>query len=417
MKIAQEPFQVYASTRGLRSVPYIVLSNTAMTDACALHLSYVLVSHNFPEQLVARVPPVKAGPPQHQLEVYDITSGCQGLVYLPNDKLGIAGSRVLELGELAREGFLDETSYEETQEEFETTTKPARALRRESDVWPSPSFSAPSGRRRSATSVAGSEYDGRSSYSATASTELDRARSRIQGNVLRDFGASSVDLWRVSLKMLTLSRAILLSAAERTRHVRESETESYGLRQMPPPAQPPQPPQPAQPAQPVQHLWPVFSTDLNDGGFPPLPSSSIRAGVAPPRRSETTPLKSGNPSHPVTSRHVHRPKKSVNPTARLSGFEPPTMVDTNVVTSRTDEQQPYRSHLPYGFSEDIWMRIISIVAGADGIVNITQQRSILRWAMDSMTLIKEREALGKPKSAQIWRLLEGIGCLAYDLRA
>lgn len=414
MKTPQEPFQVYASTRGLRSVPYIVLGNTAMTEACALHLSYVLVSHNFPEQLLARVPPVKAGPPQHQLEVYDITSGCQGLVYLPNDKLGIAGLRVLELGELVREGFLDEASHEEIHGEFETTTKPARALRRVSDVRPSPSFSATSGRRRSATSVTGSEYDGRSSNSATASTELDRARSRIQGNVLRDFGAPSVDLWRVSLKMLTLSRAILLSAAETIRHVHVSKTNSHGLHQMPPPAQPPQPPQPAQL---VQHLWPVFSTDLNDNGFPPLRSSSIRAGVDSSRRSETTPLKAETQNHPATPRHVHRRKKSVNPVARFSGFEPPTIADTDVVASRADEQQPYRSHLPYGFSEDIWMRIISFMAGADGIVNTTQQRSILRWAMDSTTLIKEREALGKPKSAQIWRLLEGVGCLAYDLRA
>lgn len=411
MKIPQEPFEVYASTQGLRSVPYIVLGNTAMTEACALHLSYILVSHNFPEQLVARVPPVKAGHPQHQLEIYDISSGCQGLVYLPNDKLGTAGLRVLELGELVREGIFDEASNEETHEGFETPTKPASAPRRVSDVRPSPSFGATSGRRRSAISATGSEHGGRSSSFATTSTELDRARSRIQGNILRDFGASSVDLWRVSLKMLTLTRAILLSAAETIRDVHVRETESHRLHQLPPPVQPPRP------AQLVQPLWPVFSTDSNDNGFPPLPTSSIRAGVALSRRSETIPLKAGKPNHPVTPRHVHRRKNSVNPINRFSVFEPLTIADTDVLASRADEQQPYRSHLPYGLSEYVWMRIINLVAGADGIVNITQQRSILRWAMDRTTLIKEREALGKPESAQIWRLLEGIGCLAYDLKA
>ncbi len=386
-----------------------------MTEACALHLSYFLVCHNFPEQLVDRVPPAKAGPPQQQLEAYDITSGCQGLVYLPNDKLGTAGSRVLELAELAREGILDEASQEETHEEFKTPTKPASALRRVSDVRPSPSFSATSGRRRSATSATGSEHGGRNASSGTTSTELDRARSRIQGNVLRDCGASSVDLWRISLKMLTLSRAILLSAAEMVRHEHLSEIESRRL------VQPPRPAQPARPAQLIQPVRPVFHTETADNGFPPLPSSTARAGMAPSKRSEPTPLKAGNPNHPVTPRHAHRRKKSVNPVTHVSDIEPFTSDDTDILTPRAaeskSEQQLYRSRLPYGFSEDVWMQIISYVAGADGIVNLTQQRSILRWAMDRATLSREREALGKPESAQIWRLLEGIGCLAYDVRA
>lgn len=387
-----------------------------MTEACALHLSYVVVSHNFPEQLVARVPPAKAGPPQHQLEVYDNASGCRGLIYLPNDKLGSAGSRVLELAELAREGILAEAYQEVTHEDLKSPTIPASALRRVSDVRPSPSFSATPGRRRSATSATGSEHGARNASSGTASTELDRARSRIQGNVLRDFGAPSVDLWRASLKMLTLSRAILLSAAEMIRHEHVKEVESYQIIQSPPPAQPIRPTQLL-----VQPLWPAFQTETADNAFPPLPSSAMRAGMAPPRHSEPTPLKAGNPNHPVTPRHVHRRKKSVNPKAHLSGVEPFACADTNVLAPRaakaTSEQQPYRSGLPYGFSEYVWMQIISNMGGAGGIVNITQQRSILRWAMDRTTLVRERETLGKPESAQIWRLLEGIGCLAYDVRA
>lgn len=387
-----------------------------MTEACALHLSYVLVCHNFPEQLVARVPSAKAGPSQQQLEAYDITSGCQGLVYLPNDKLGTAGSKVLELAELAREGILEETTQGISREEFTTPTKLGSALRRVSDVRPSPSFSAMSGRRRSATSATGSEHGGRNHNSGTSNSELDRARSRIQGNILRDFGASSVDLWRISLKMLTLSRAIMLSAAETIHYEQAKEKESHRLVQSPPPIA-----QLTPPAQLVQHLWPVTQMETADDGFPPLPSSILRAGVAPPKHSESPPLKASNPNHPVTPRQVYRRKKSMNTNTPISGTEPFTSADTTILTTRAaeakSEQQPYRSCLPYGFSEKVWMRIISHIVGADGIVNITQQRSILRWAMDRTTLSREREALGKPECAQIWRVLEGIGCLAYDVRA
>ncbi|SLM33349.1 hypothetical protein LPUS_01823 [Lasallia pustulata] len=416
----EKPFPVYASTRGLRSVPYIVFGNTTMTEACALHLSYVLVCHNFPEQLVARVPPAKAGPPQHQLESYGITSGCKGMVYLPNDKLGTAGSRVLELAELARTEMLDDASQDEPDEEFKTPTKSPSALRKVSDVQSSPSFSATSGRRRSATSATGSEHGGRNASSGNASNELDRARSRIQGNILRDFGVSSVDLWRISLRMLTSSRAILLLAAEVIRHEHVKATEPRRLVHSPPP------PQPARPAQLVQPVRPLFQTQPVDDAFPPLPSSAMRAGVAPLKHSKPTPLRAGNPNHPATpTGHLRRRKRSVNPNTHPSSFESLTSADTDTDTNTGAysapeakfEQQPYRSRLPHGFSENVWMQIISHMAGADGIVNITQQRSILRWAMDRTTLSRGREALGKPEGAQIWRLLEGIGCLAYDVRA
>ena len=417
----ERPFHFYTSTRGLRSVPYIILGNTSMTETCALHLSYLLVRHHFPEQLIMRVPPAKAGPSQQQLEAYDTSSGCQGIVYLPNDKLGNAGSKVLELSELAREGILDEASQDETSEEFKTPSKSASALRRASDVRHSPLITATSGRRRSTTSASSSEQCGRSAGSnTTTSSELDRARSRIQGNVLRDAGAYSVDLWRVSLKMLTLSRAILLPAAEKIRSEDARQSEPLQFVQPLPPVQPVQPVQLVHPVQPAQPIWPGLQQETADNDFPPLPSYTARVVMAPPPHPESVPLTAGDPNQPVTPKRVHRRKKSANPNTYPPAPEALTKTNIDGLTSDAalfePEQQPYRSRLPYGFSEDVWRQIISHQAGVHGILNITQQRSILRWAMDRATLNREREALGKPESAQIWRLLEGIGCLAYDVK-
>ena len=146
----QEAVELYASTRGLRSVPYLIFAgtyqkkserrelacsfmatwkvvansfyiatDTSMTEACALHLSYIVPHHPIPTQLMQRVPPAKAGPPAQRLCTYNLDvcvvlrssgifqvreqmtdwqqSRCQGVIYFPNPHLGNAGLKVLEL--------------------------------------------------------------------------------------------------------------------------------------------------------------------------------------------------------------------------------------------------------------------------------------------------------------------------------
>ncbi|KAI9843436.1 MAG: hypothetical protein M1830_007700, partial [Pleopsidium flavum] len=70
--------------------------------------------------------------------------------------------------------------------------------------------------------------------------------------------------------------------------------------------------------------------------------------------------------------------------------------------------------MPFGLPEALWQRIIALASGAIGVVNSGQQGSIIRWAKDRDTLSRERETLGKSESTQIWRVLDGMGCLAYE---
>lgn len=88
---------------GLRAVPYIILSNVSMTDAGALHLSYIIPQHYYPQHLL---PSLKVGPAASQLEGYDRISNCWGLIHESNEQLTGWGHRLLEQSEAARQELL-----------------------------------------------------------------------------------------------------------------------------------------------------------------------------------------------------------------------------------------------------------------------------------------------------------------------
>ena len=125
------PLPIHTTTRGLRSVPYFVLHDTAMTDICALHLSYIIAHHHKPDQLLTRVPPAKSGFHAQQLIEYDTQSQCKGIIYLPNGALGNTGLKVLELADIIRNMPLDGAA-EEDPEDLHTPGKSTTTPRRDS---------------------------------------------------------------------------------------------------------------------------------------------------------------------------------------------------------------------------------------------------------------------------------------------
>lgn len=356
-----EPLDIYVTTKGVRSVPYLILSNTGMTEACALHLSYVIRSHNMPERLLTRVPAAKAGPHTQQLLAYDSETRCRGIVYLPNVHLGGAAMKVLELAEAVREGLCEDLDLDDEEGFRDVLHKPK---------------SAESGRKIS-------DLASKHRNKICISVELDRARSRIQGNVLQEFGPGSNDLWRTALKMLTLCRdihpvqekkkpsivskrpEIMPDVASRTHRTRLSVSTALSTRN------------------PNQHIANPFAGQWR------LDNSRLVPVMAPIKPSLATPCKS------LTA-----------PPNSAPCFSPPAATVST----------PYRTKLPYGLPDDVWRRIMAAAAGADVILSVAQQRSVIQWAMDRSSLNKEKEFLGLKGSAQIWRVLEGMGCLAYEMR-
>lgn len=365
----QDPLPIYTTAQGLRSIPYIVLSDTSMTETGALHLSYILACHTSPEFLLTRVPPAKAGPPAQQLTSYDGTD-CRGIVYLPNSLLSNAGQKVLELAETIRDSHLDcvdNSMVEATSELSITPPKSSTASRRASGVRSVPTLGGRSRRRRSTASTGANNQD------TLLGNELDRARSRIQCNALQDAGPQSNDLWRSALRMLSLARQIR--------------------------------PQTRKDLPPMKikgpSVWTLDTTSIN-----------------PRTLKSLTPLTLQRDSNqPISPRTIQFRKKSSS-TPPTPAIIAPTHLSPNTCThtpALAKETADYRTELPCGLPADVWRRILGFAAGANGIMSEVQQQSVLRWAMDRKTLSRESESLGLRESAQCWKILEATGCLAYEM--
>ena len=370
-----------------------------MTDACALHLSYVIVSHNVPKQLLTRVPPAKAGPPAQQLLAYDEESRCDGIIYFPNANMGNAGLKVLELAETLRISLLEELAGEGAttpslpQNDVEvsiTTRRASEAPVGSADcVFPI--------RRRSMASTTIGQRGGRNN-ARTTRIELERARHRVQGDTLRDAGQLSNDLWRTSLRMLSLSRAICLMPSQ--------ERQQNPIRYL----------EDTRPSTSPERPSTKTKYPDDDFNFPALPNP-----LSKPLRPLTSsgPLAPANPNQPLTRRfHQHR-KDSITfmtPISTPMQPSPPRSADpVPPIRPELTKQDTYRSSLPLGFTFPVWQRIIAAAAGVNGIMSDAQQRSVLQWGMDRGTLNRERESLGLAEYTQIWKVLEGMGCLTYEV--
>lgn len=391
------PLLIHTTTRGLRAVPYIVLRDTAMTDICALHLSYIIAHHHKPSQLLARVPPAKAGLHAQQLIEYDTQSQCQGIIYLPNATLGNTGLKVLELAETIRDMPLDGTA-EEDAEGLHTPGKLSTIPRRASTF----NCTAPlvsSSKRRQSLMSAEDIIQAEKAISAHNVTNLDRARTRIQGDALQEAGPLSNDLWRVALRLLCLGRDIQVQEKKEPPPVPKAKAPVIKTLSVPGPRLKSLTPKPSIPL-----------TSERDANRPVVPwgkftqkSSYIPQTLnIPPTSLQQTTFGGREKLPPVDN-------KNIQTQALVHTANPSRTV------SLSAKNKIYRTRLPCGFSEDVWRRIIGLAAGADGIMSEDQQRSMLSWAMNRKTLSKESEILGLTLASQIWRVLEGTGCLTYDM--
>ncbi|KAL9033229.1 MAG: hypothetical protein Q9214_007614 [Letrouitia sp. 1 TL-2023] len=360
---------------GLRSIPYLVFSNTSMTEVCALHLSFMIVCHLPPNQLLEYVPPAKSGLLHQQLLRLGCTTETQGIIYLPNPTIGGVGLKILELSVAEHEQLLEADLRPESpvSPDYWGKRQPPRII-----------DSSSANRSRSMTTLAAESGQGEHGGPANSLTELERARSRVQVNALRDSGSGSNDLWQTSLKMLRVCRSLCLAKSDRTRRA-GPQTGSIRSRK--------------------GHL-----PDLPD--FPPLPTMATKPFIG-----------YLNPFAPsLEGKDLNRtvdPKCKESPKVKTPSPRPlhvlPSPLNSEMSTVQDMVRRQYRTSLPCGFTEQVWCRIASLAVEADRIMSDEQQLSVLRWALDRNTLVREIELLGKSESAQIWKALERMGCLAYQV--
>ena len=372
-----------------------------MSDAAALYLSYIIVDHHGPQQLLTRVPPAKAGPEQQQLDAYDETQ-CRGIIYLPNRNLAKNGIKVLNLAERERVRLSEPISLHGSNENLHAFIKAAETAQHGGgSSLLSDHLTAGTHRRRASGSASG--YLGPSGTPARAMSDLDRARSRVQGEELERTGQYGNDLWRIALNMLCLCREIQLPPNNQTPQATQPSfqaTIDSFLAEEFPPLQPPSPPKPRKPV--------IKSLDIP--GFLPKKAKPL---------APLLPLGNVNPNQTLLARSHHSRKASVPRAPSVPTVIPPTPLPISPGTKiamavARASTKVYRSELPCGFSEALWWRILGQAAGAQGLLSETQQRSVLAWAMDRNTLRRGREWLGEKEGNQIWHVLDGMGCLAYE---
>ena len=310
---------------GLRSIPFIILSNTGMKDISALHLSYLLTHHPLPRQILQEHSISKISPTADywdDLERHYPT----GIVYLPNKSLTSLGLKALEIAESYRGGS--------------SPNKHITNTRRTSDV----SAGSP-------TRVRGGYFNSNPPISVVGSTnEMHRSRSKIQGTILKEEGPEQIELWSSAIKTLVLARALL----------------------------------------------------LDDG-----PSSPILSGSSSRNCCFDT-------SH---SPHVAHATTTVIPTSpqNLSPSSYKLYRTSFHGSSTHSESSRQNNNLPGKLPEYIWHRIIAYVADPNNTMSSQQLRNVIEWGRQRETLMREKEFAGKLPSVQIWRFLEGLECLTYEV--
>lgn len=392
----------YTQTRGLRSVPYLVLANTGLNPSCALHLSYLLASHHLPATLLPCVPPAKAGPQQQALDAYDLSGSCQGIVYLPNEPLGPTGTRLLELAEIAREGLLLAGAYDEEGGEEEQLPGLNHTRQRlpsdaglhislpTSSTVPGPApphMRTPSRRRASAVSIASHTTTQTSSGVLEPLSgwqgELERTRNKVQGNTLREHGAHRVELWSVALKLLTRVRQVVLERPSRysaAAYGRNGTGKNVGKKVL---------------------EWPMSPH------FPRLPTPTAARVVA----AESTPAK-------ASAVRVRSGRGGASTVQLQHGGVPKTPSPTKSKSQLP--ATPDRSHADAGAGGAtlpiaIWTRCLRDAIDPTGILSQRQVERVVDWARRRETLKRDEEVVGKLESTQVWRVLEGVGCLVFEV--
>ncbi|OCK81185.1 hypothetical protein K432DRAFT_326805 [Lepidopterella palustris CBS 459.81] len=366
---------------GLRAVPYLIFNNCSMTDSGALHLSYILAQHYYPQQLMSHLKP---GPIATQLDEMHHRTHCWGLVYAPNDNLTEAGSKLLGLIEESRKELNDSFA---TPDDVSERSKDWLIVdaRQSTPVQRRRSGGMQSLKHRSSALSTDSRKDSAlSEGKRVVSSDIESLRKKFQRNAIEK--RERVDLWTAAVRMLVYSRYFFL-------RMRTEETSSGGQIKSTPksrhsysPTMLPSPPEESEPLYPITMAYKA----------PASPSVPIYSN---------TPHANGTNGY----RSVVQNKIDIAMDRARQKIMPPNM--------ERIERDNRNARNPGSLSNELWRRIIVQAAGAGGILTSEQQKKVIHWAGDSTELrTTAKEMKGKGLAVRIWCVLEKMDCLAYDMK-
>ncbi|KAK8195202.1 uncharacterized protein BKA78DRAFT_351105 [Phyllosticta capitalensis] len=381
--------------QGLRSIPYIILAECSLTDSGALFLSYFLEKHFYPQQLML---PLKSGPQATQLDEYNEKSRCWGVVYLPNDALTDNGLKLLEKAEEARAEF---AGIEEEEHPTNGSTESFVLVEnQEAD-----DSSTPSEPRRSPTlpSFKRRTHDNSKRHGGL---DIENYRKKIQRSTLEQSGYDSVDLWRCGLKMLAYARVVMFGRAQ------EEHSPLPVVDRM----------------EPIMQMMSTYLNAASASAPTITPCAPSSTGTIAPSLAATahsiTPcaLTSTNlnvPSLPVTECSITpQPPLDYTAVTTLNGSGGKSNLPRTTIPTifEEDDRHERDTCLPGELPEEIWQQITLQAAGGENVLSEHQQKAIISYARSNTASELEKGDLGKTEAAQLWWILERMGCLAYEVR-
>ncbi|GES61111.1 leucine rich repeat protein [Aspergillus terreus] len=380
----------YACTRGLRSIPYLIITDVSMTSSSAVQLASMLVIQRTQEHLLSFLPGGKA------VTLPDAVYECKSLVWKPNDGLTPHAKRLLEvaaaIGDLQGGSASEDEQSDDADDNYgETNTIAQRKLQKKMDL------------------------------------EYTRLTKRVRMEALKVEGLHSMELWATSLKMMVISRALLLDDKDRAvdepsdksltgdheetteaikesveahvdesvqNHMQNNSTLEIVTRQSPPPycVQSPS----LGPFQP--------GSDIFEEHFPALQAPVIQ------------PTSNGN--HQAVSVHekeIPIQEKEATPSASsLSPSKDTAKSGKGSPRASNGNKLFHKKHWRFGLPLELWRRVIAEAVGADGILDVQQQVQIMRYASDWNSVEYEMTITGAEDHQQIWKILETVNCFTYS---
>ncbi|KAI7156405.1 hypothetical protein KC349_g6337 [Hortaea werneckii] len=412
---------------GLRSVPYITLSNTGIDDAAGLWLSYVLEDHYFPSQLTDDLNGIHTN---NTIKVYQQDTDSTGVDWSGNI-LSKEGLALLHKAETVRTyTLLDDPSVladsliveEEATGDDSTRERSASVNRRLSR-------GQLSNRRASIRSIHtadGGEHE---------ASELESARRKIQRHLIEHHGPACMELWQATLKIVAGSRSLLIAAPKYRKYFAGDAVFA-----LPPPEalnyRDSQKSQPSR-ADSGKNLSIDNAQATAIAGQHKVSYAKTLSGLSPGTKGEPELAVTETTNSPTTPKIVFKAQ-------RKGGFSegadlPAVTEKLNNLVLRDDlsarfvkyqvernqreantlnisERSLWRdadniTHLPQGLVDRIFSFVL--VNNSVKLLSEEQRRAAFRWGIQRRSLKTAEEWKKKDMASRVWLLLDSIKCLAY----
>ncbi|KAL4908345.1 hypothetical protein BDW74DRAFT_175034 [Aspergillus multicolor] len=413
--VAFTDLKKYACTRGLRSVPYLILSNIELKSSSAIHLSRMLTTQRASEQLLTFLPLGKAS------AIPEAAEEGKSIIWLPNNSFGATAKRLLDvtvsiLAHKAKDQ-VEETSDVEgrTDEEGEDTE---------------------------------TDEDTKRKVQGKLELEFRRLTKRVQLEALKVEGVHTSDIGITALRMMTVFRALLLEDRDRFVEVPEAEqpeleTETpegptieeqeehdagyvseeedilieqspFHVEYLPEPQYALSQPLAAGPflpgAKQFDEEFPALQSMLQKRSQPQFPTKPVIPDpeIKEPLASSPLTVAVSSPGRPASFDNSTKANtQSALGTNQLSRYGKSNARGSGAQKAR---KQTWR----FGLPNEIWRRIIAEAVGADGILDQEQQQHIMEYAADWDVVAYELTIKGAEDHQQIWKFLHTVGCLTYS---